>query len=239
MCALVEGPLQLLDRPLRIGQREVGRGEDAVVVVEAPVVVQPAVERPEREAHRFGVVPQQLLVDHPERREQPATREPLIVERLQPSVAIAVLGADRLVIAQALERVDALGVAAEVVVQAARLRDRVERGVGDGAADAPADHVVLPAVDRGPLHAARPEGGVEVAGERVLGLVVVVVGVEDGVTELLHNKQWNPPFWGAVFCKTFWPPPGAGVRGGGGTRGGGGGGGSRRGGPPRSTSPTS
>jgi hypothetical protein len=30
---------------------------------------------------------------------------------------------------------------------------------------------------------------IEVSGERVLRLVVVVVGVENGVTELLHRRQ--------------------------------------------------
>jgi len=57
------------------------------------------------------------------------------------------------------------------------------------AADASADDVVLAPVDRGPLHAARPERRIEVSSEGVLGLVVVVVGVEDGVPELFHHRQ--------------------------------------------------
>ena len=46
--AVVERPGQLLHGPRRIGQREVGGREDAIVVVEGPVLDQPAVERPEQ-----------------------------------------------------------------------------------------------------------------------------------------------------------------------------------------------
>jgi hypothetical protein len=124
-----------------------------------------------------------LLVDHAEGREQPASGQALIVQRAEPGVGVAVLGSDRLVVADALERVDAAGVAAEVVVQAARLGHGIERGVAHRPADATAHHVVAPAVNGRPLHAAGREGRVQVAGERVLGFVVVVVRVDDRVAE--------------------------------------------------------
>ena len=75
----------------------------------------------------------------------------------QARVAIAVLGPDPLPVAQELERIASLGIAAEVVVHRAGLGHRIEGGVHDRVAHAPADHVVLAAVDLGPLHGARPQ----------------------------------------------------------------------------------
>ena len=76
-----ERPGELVDRPGRVGQRQVRRREDAVLVGEAPVLLEPAVEGAEQQRDRLGVVRQRLLVDHPEGREQPAGVEPLLVER--------------------------------------------------------------------------------------------------------------------------------------------------------------
>ena len=122
--ALVERPLELLDGPVHVGERDVGRREDAVLVVEAPVFFEPAVEGPERDPDRFGVVDEQLLVEHAERREQPDRLETELVEHADARVAVAVLGPDRLALGEHLERALALGVAAEVVVQRAGLGDR-------------------------------------------------------------------------------------------------------------------
>jgi hypothetical protein len=63
-------------------------------------------------------------------------------------------------------------------VQRAGLRDRVERGIHDGAAHAPGDHVVLPPADVRPLDRARPELRIEVARKGVERFVIMVVGVE-------------------------------------------------------------
>src|SRR5690606_1302183 len=49
-----------------------------------------------------------------------------------------------------------------------------------------AQHVVPATVDLCPLHAAGPESRVEVTRERVGGLVVVIVGIEDGGLGVLH-----------------------------------------------------
>ena len=75
----------------------------------------------------------------------------------------------------------------------AGLGDRVERRVDDRVADPPADDVVLAPVDLAPLHAARPQLRVEVAGERVERLVVVVVGVERQVGEVAHDVKATRP----------------------------------------------
>ena len=86
---------------------------------------------------------------------------------------------DRLQVAEHLLEVDAGLVAApEVVLEAARPGDRVERGVGDELVDLPAHQQAPLAADLGPLHAPLGHLGLDVAGEGVLGLVVVVVGVE-------------------------------------------------------------
>ena len=130
---------------------------------------------------------EQLLVEDAERREQPDRFEAVLVELREAGVAVAVLGRDRLPLDEELERLLLVGVAAEVVVHRAGLGDRVEGRVDDRAAHLPADHVVLAPVDLGPLHAARAELRVEVAGEGVERLVVVVVGVEGLVGELVHG----------------------------------------------------
>ena len=186
---LAKRPLQLLDGPVRVGEGDVGGGEDAVAVREAPVVVQPPVEGPEGGADGLGVVVKRLLVDHPERGEQPAPGQALLVEHAQSGLGIAVLGADRLVVAEPGERVDPVAVAPEVVVEAAGLGHRVEGGVRDGPAHPPAEHVILAAVDGRPLHAPGPERGVEVAGEGVDRFVVVVVRIEDRMPEVAHGPR--------------------------------------------------
>ena len=187
--AAVDRPLELGDRPVDVAQRDVRRREDAVVVVAAPVLVEPAVERRERERDGADVVLEQFLVEHAERREQPHGFEAELVEPGDAGVAIAVLGRDRLALDQEFPGLLAVGIAAEVVVHRAGLRDRVERRVHDRVAHLATDHVVPPAVDLGPLHAARPELRVEVAGEGVERLVVVVVGVEGLVGEFAHEKR--------------------------------------------------
>ena len=128
----------------------------------------------------------QLLVEDAERREQPHAFEAELVELGDTRVAVAVLGRDRLAFAQELVRLQLVRVAAEVVVHRAGLGDRVERGVDDRVAHDAADDVVLAPVHLAPLHAARLHLRVDVAGERVERLVVVVVGVERGVGKVAH-----------------------------------------------------
>ena len=107
----------------------------------------------------LGVVREQLLVDHAEGGEQPDAVDALVVHHPQAGVAVAVLRPDGLARGEVLLRPLARRVAPEVLGQRAGLGDRVERGVDDGAAHAPADHVVLAASDVGPLDDARPEPG--------------------------------------------------------------------------------
>ena len=124
-----------------------------------------------------------VLVDHAERREQPDLVEAVDVEGGDAGVAVAVLGTDAVAGLEQLERVVVVRVAPEVVGEDAGLGHRVERRVDDGAADLAADHVVLASVDLGPLDDPGAEGRVEVPGEGVERLVVVVVGVERPVVQ--------------------------------------------------------
>ena len=174
-----EGGLQLAHGVVRVDERDVRGGEDAVPVVEAPVLVQPAVEGPEGGHERRRVVDQRLLHAHAERREEEGGLEALGVHDLQAGVAVAVGGVDRVQLAEQVGHSGGLGVAApEVLVERPRLADRVERRVRDEPVDLAADQEALAPVDRRPLHGALGELGLDVAGEGVERLVVVVVGVE-------------------------------------------------------------
>ena len=135
----------------------------------------------------FGVVLEELLVDHAERRVEPDLVEALLVHHLDAGLAVAVLGADGLPLAQVVERVAPRLVAAEVLRHRAGLGDRVERRVHHRVADLAADHVVLASVDLGPLDDPTTELRVEVPGEGVDRLVVVVVEVVDGVVDVAHG----------------------------------------------------
>ena len=70
-------------------------------------------------------------------------------------LGLAVRGVDRLELAERGADVVAGLLAAEVVVEAAGPRDRVERGVRDEAEDLVVDDHPLLAVDLGPLHQLR------------------------------------------------------------------------------------
>ena len=185
---LVERPLQLAHRLVDVGQRDVGGGEDAVPVGHAPVLGQPAVEGAEQQHDGARVVLERLLVEHAEGGEEPDLGQALGVHGGEAGVAVAVLGADGLGLAHQLVHGPTVGVAPEVVDQRPGRRDRVERRVGDGPADPAAQRVVAPAADLDPLDHPRPELRVEVAGERIERLVVVVVGVEDGRVDSVHGQ---------------------------------------------------
>src|SRR5206468_8826461 len=77
---------------------------------------------------------------------------------------------------------------AEVLVETAGFRDRVERGVGDEAIDLSGHEQALAAVHDAPLHRAALHLRLDVARERVLGLVVVVVCVEGREIDVRHRE---------------------------------------------------
>ena len=131
-----------------------------------------------------------LLHADAERREHEARLDLLRVEVGDARLAVAVRRADRVELtergADVLRRV--LG--PEVAVEAARLRDRVERRVRDEPVHLAADEQPLLAVDLRPLHAALLHLARHEADERVLRLVVVLVRVEHAIAEIRHG---GPP----------------------------------------------
>jgi hypothetical protein len=193
---VVDRPLEFAARPVHVAQAEVGPGEDASIGTEAPVLGQPAVERREGQRDRFRVVAERLLVEHPERGEQPHRLETVLVEGGDAGIAVPVGGVDALPGSEELPRLTSLGVAAEVVVERTGRGHGVEGGVDHAAEDPSADDLILAPVDVAPLDAPLAEGGVEVAGEGVERLVVVVVAVEGPVPEfrdhgLCVNAHWH------------------------------------------------
>ena len=146
----VDHPAQFRGCGGRVDERDVRHGEDAALVAVAPVVLEPAVERLERLGARLGVVLERILDADAERGEQQRPVEALLVHHLQAHVAVAVLGSDRLELAERVDDPLPAGVAAIPVEEGTGLGHRVERGVGDVAVDRAADEQATPAVDVGP-----------------------------------------------------------------------------------------
>ncbi len=151
-----------------------------VGAIEAPVLVEPQVERVHRRHGRVDVVFESFLDTAGERRQHEHGFEVLLVQDLHPRIAVLVLG----MVGQPVDlhqrrRIDTLGdLTAEQQVQAARLDDRVERRVRDELVD-DATHDGERALALGEhLHAAAFELLGQVAGAGVDRLVVVVVDVD-------------------------------------------------------------
>src|SRR5438552_4210257 len=185
----IERPFEFACCPVDVGEAQVWRREYPAVVVETPILVEPAIEAREERRHGFDVVLQQLLVEHAEGREQPHALEAELVESGDSSVAVAVLGRSSFAFGEELPRLLAFGVAAEVVVHRARPRNRVEGGIDDGVTHHATDDVVLAPVDLAPLHAPRLHLRVDVPGEGVERFVIVIVGVERQVIEFAHGMM--------------------------------------------------
>ena len=124
---LGKGPFQLAHRILRVRQREVRGREDALLVVEAPVLFHPPVEGAERGSGGRQIVLERLLHADREGREEVRTREALLVHHADPRVTILVFGTGGLELTEELDHAGAgLVLAAEVVLEAARRRQGVE-----------------------------------------------------------------------------------------------------------------
>ena len=129
-----------------------------------------------------------LLHAHAEGRKQDGALHALFIHQREPRVAVAVCGTDRLELAEQRVQVRAFRVAAaEVLVERAGLTHGVERRVRDEAVHPAADEQPLPAVELSPLDGALPVLRLDVSGERVDGLVVVVVAVEVLEGKLCHR----------------------------------------------------
>ena len=184
-CASPGAPFDLLDRLVEVRQGEERDGEDAVVVGEAPVVVEPAVEGPEDVDGRLGVGLHRAFHADALRREQPCRLDALLVHAAQPGVAVEPFGVLVGVLArQLVAQTGLVAPAGEVLVEGPGPGPHVHVA---GAGQDRMDPVVVGedvagfavAVEVDEPHASVRELGVAVAGEGLAGLPIVVVGVED------------------------------------------------------------
>ncbi len=183
-----DGPRPALDDPVQFlygllddGQADHRGGEDPVLVIERPHLVQPLVERVHDHVDELRVVPHALLEKAGQRREHQRPLDQQLIHELQARGRLAEGGDGAHRLAEDLPARFALGVArGEVLLHRTRARDHLEGGVGDVLADLPADRDLGTAVDLHVLDRARVLLG-QVPGERVLGLVQVVIRVEQRV----------------------------------------------------------
>ena len=186
---LVQRPGHLVASGLGIDQAEIRRGEDPALVIETPVVEHPSVERVEDAAGRFGIAEQRLLHPDTQRGEHEATLDVLAIHELEARTGLSVGGTDRIELAERSADVGGRRLPAEVCVEAAGPGHRIELRIGDEAVDLPAHHQPGAAPDLGPLHAPASEVIRDVPGEGVRGLVVVIVGIEQGEIEIGHETS--------------------------------------------------
>ena len=181
---VVHSPLQLLDGPTGVGQGDDRGGEDAVLVVEGPLVQHPAVEGRNGGVGELDVVLHPLFEQRGQGGEQQRGVHPLLVEQLEAVVGVAEGGQTADWLAGDLAQGSALGVVAPVVfLPGAGSGDHIEGGVGDVLADLVVYGDFGASLD---VHVADGAAVVlgQVAGEGVDGLVEVVVGVVDVVVEV-------------------------------------------------------
>ena len=187
-------PFQLLDGLLDDGQGDHRGGEDAVLVVEAPHLVEPLVERVDDDVNRDRIVAQPLLDQAGQRREHQRAVDAQLVHELKARSGLEERrdGPHRLTEEFALAL--AVGVAElEVLLPGARLGDHREGRVRDVVADLAADRDLGAAVDLHVLDDVLVLLG-QVLGQRLWRLVEVVVRVEqrkrdvDPMRQLAHGR---------------------------------------------------
>ena len=129
--AVREHPLDFPFGLLRVGEREIRRGVEPLLVVERPVVVHPLVERVERDVRGIGIVHERLLHADAERREEEGRLDVLLVELRDTRRGIAIAGIDRFEITEHGADVVAGALAAEVLVEPRPAAPR-DRTTGSG-----------------------------------------------------------------------------------------------------------
>jgi hypothetical protein len=135
-------------------------------------------------------VGQGLLHADAEGGQQDGAFHALGVHHRDAGVPVAVFGPDGLELAEQLQHVGALGVApAEVLVHDAGRRHRVEGGVRDELVHLAPDQQAGLAVDLRPLHGALAVLRLDVTGERVQSLVVVVIAIKKPERKLCGHSR--------------------------------------------------
>ena len=193
--AALQAPFEFFERAVDDGQGDHRGGEDAVLVVERPLLVHPLVERVDDVVGHLRVVLHALLDQAGQRREHQRVVDAELVHDLQPRARLAEGGDGLHRLAQDLAVALALRAVAEVVLLGARTGHHLERRVGDVLADVAADHDLGATAD---LHVVDDALAVvrEELGQRFLRFVHVVVGVEHGEGKLarghgdLLGKVW-------------------------------------------------
>ena len=172
---------QLGDGSVEVGQGQEGNAEDAVLIGEAPVLFQPAVEGPQHLDGGFDVGLHGSLHAHPLGGEEPRRLHALIVHAGQPGVAVEPFGmGGRLFAGQLVAHPGLVRLTPKVVVQRPRSRSHVDVARSwDDRMDPVPEEVAGLAVDVAQHHASIGELRVPMTGERVAGLPIVVVGVEE------------------------------------------------------------
>ncbi len=179
-------PVQLLDRLLDDRQADHRNGEDAALVVEAPFLVEPLVQRVHDDVDQRRIVAHPLLDETGQRREHERTLDAQLVHQLQAGAWLAECGDGLHRLTEDLAAALAVRIAVlEVVLHRAGLGDHRERGVGDVLADLPADRDLGPTVELHVLDRVLVRLRQE-AGQRVLGLVEMVVRVEQRIGQFGH-----------------------------------------------------
>ena len=197
---LFEGPLELLEGCGGIDECDVRGGEDPLPVGEAPVLREPAVEGPERRHAGFRILLERGLHADAQGGQHDAGVHSLVVHHRQAGIAVAVLGVllYRCQLPERRPEVIRAGPGTEEVRQCPGGRQVGERGVRYEPVDGAGHEQATLAVDVGPLDRPFRHLGLQVAGERVGRLVVVVVGIHD--PEVEHGQ--SPCRWPVMTTRT-------------------------------------
>ena len=185
----LDAPLELLDRLLDDRQRDHRSGEDAVLVVESPHLVEPLVERVDDDVDGDRIVGETLLDEAGQRREHQRAVDAELVHHLEARSGLEEGrdGAHRL--AEQFALALAVGVAElEVFLPRARLGDDRERRVRDVVADLAPQRNLGAAVDLDVLDEVLVLLGEEL-GHRLRRLIEVVVRVKNGKRDVDPMRQ--------------------------------------------------
>ncbi len=185
-------PLELLDGLLHDGEGDDRRGEDPVLVVERPGLVHPLVQRVDHDVERVDVVAQALLHEAGQRRPHERPVEAELVHQLEAGARLAERG--RRLDGPAHDLAAALAVRVadlEVLLLGAGGGHAVEGRVRDVVADLALDGDLRPPVDLDVADDPRVRLREEL-GQRIAGLVHVVVGVEDRKVQVAGRHRSFP-----------------------------------------------
>src|SRR6266849_10630506 len=166
-------------------------------MIKAPILVEPAIEGAITRAYKGRIAIHQLFGDNAQGREQPDTLDALAIHGGQACSAIAIFGPDRF---------DLLAGDAEIrrpvipehLQQRTRFRDSLKSWIDDHAKQTIADEKAPIARLIGkPAKAAITPGGLHMPRERIVGFIIVIIGIDEGKTEFIEA---GPAGAAVLFC---------------------------------------